>query len=87
MLYVLVGVEELLHAVDAALPAPPIVVELLIPYGRQDVVARLHREAEVIKEVAGEDGTTVEARLGEDQLAWAGEFAARPVSRRKRLSG
>jgi GTP-binding protein HflX len=81
------GVQELLHAVDAAVPAPPIEVELLIPYDRQDVVARLHREAEVVKEVAGEDGTTVEARLGEDQLAWAGAFAARRVSRRRRVPG
>jgi len=81
------GIEPLLEAVDAALPAPPIEVELLIPYDRQDVVARLYREAEIVKELAGSDGTTVEARLGEEQLAWAGEFAVRRVSRRRRLSG
>jgi GTPase len=81
------GIDELLHAVDAAIPAPPIEAELLIPFERQDVVARLHREAEVVKEVAGADGTTVVARLGEDQLAWAGEFTARPISRRRRVSG
>jgi GTP-binding protein HflX len=73
--------------VDAAIPAPPIEVELLVPYERQDIVARLHREAEVIKESSGEEGTTVEARLSEDQLAWAGQFTARRVSSRKRLSG
>jgi GTP-binding protein HflX len=80
------GVEQLLGALDAALPAPPIEVELLIPYDRQDVVARLHREAEVVKELAGPDGTEVKARVGEEQLAWASEFTVRRVSRHKRLS-
>jgi GTP-binding protein HflX len=81
------GIEGLLQGVDAALPAQPIEVELLIPYDRQEVVARLYREAEVVKELSGADGTTVEARLTEGQLAWAGEFTMRRVSRRRRLSG
>ncbi|MGH2691563.1 MAG: GTPase HflX [Actinomycetota bacterium] len=81
------GVEGLLEALDAALPAPPLEVELLVPFSRQDVVARLYREAEVVKELAGPEGTTVQARVGEEQLAWAGEFTVRRVSRRKRLSG
>ena len=80
------GVEELLEALDAAIPAPPIDVELLIPYDRQDVVARLHREAEVIKEHAGPDGAEVSARVTEEQLAWVAVFAVKPVSRRSRLS-
>ena len=29
-------------------PAPPIEVTLLVPFGREDVVARLYREAEVL---------------------------------------
>jgi GTP-binding protein HflX len=81
------GVDELLTAVDAALPAPPIEVELLIPYGRQEVVARLYREAEVIKAVEGDEGTTVNARVTDKQLAWVGAFASKPVSRSRRLSG
>jgi GTP-binding protein HflX len=80
------GIKGLLEALDNALPAPPLEVELLVPYERQDVVARLYREAEVVKELAGPDGTTVEVRLGEEQLAWAGEFTVRRVSRRRRLS-
>lgn len=81
------GIGELLEAVDATLPAPPIEVQLLVPYDRQDVVARLYREAEVVKALAEAEGTTIEARVGEEQLAWAGEFAVRRVSRRRRLSG
>ena len=76
------GIEGVLSRVEAALPSPPLDVELLIPYARQDVVARLHREADVSKAAEGNEGTEVHARLTEAQLAWAGEFATRPVSRR-----
>jgi GTP-binding protein HflX len=81
------GIDDLLEAVDAALPAPPIEVELLVPYERRDVVARLYREAEVIKVVEGDRGTTVNARVSDQQLAWVGAFVVKPVSRRRRLSG
>jgi GTPase len=81
------GVDGLLEALDAALPAPPIEVELLIPYDRQEIVARLYREAEVEKEISEEQGTRVQAKVGEEHLAWVGEFAVKPVSRRNRLSG
>jgi GTPase len=79
------GLEPLLERVEAALPRPPIEVELLVPYERQDVVARLYREAEVIAAEPNSTGTTVRARVREDQLAWAGGFSVRPVSRRFRL--
>ena len=81
------GVDRLLEAVDTAVPAPPIEVELLIPYDRQEVVARLYREAEVIKAVEGESGTGLTARVTDQQLAQVAEFAVKPVSRRRRLSG
>ena len=79
------GLDPLLERVEAALPRPPIEVELLVPYERQDVVARLYREAEVIAAEPNTTGTSVRARVREDQLAWAGGFAVRPVSRRSRL--
>jgi GTP-binding protein HflX len=81
------GVGKLLEAVDAAVPAPPIEVELLIPYDRQELVARLYREAEVIKAVEGDSGTRLTARVTDQQLARVAEFAVKPVSRRRRLSG
>jgi GTPase len=80
------GLETLLARLEAALPRPPIEVELLIPYERGDVVARLYREAEVLSAEPDTSGTTVRARVREDQLAWAGDFAVRPVSRRSRLA-
>ena len=80
------GIDELLERVEATLPSPPIEVELLVPYSRQDVMARLHREAEVTKTAERDDGTWVHGRLTDAQLSWAGEFAVRPVARRVRLS-
>jgi GTP-binding protein HflX len=79
------GLEPLLEQVEAAIPRLPIEVELLVPYERQDVVARLYREAEVLAADPDTSGTSVRARVREDQLAWAGGFAVRPVSRRSRL--
>jgi GTPase len=79
------GIERLLGRVEAALPRPPVEVELVVPYERQDVVARLYREAEVLSADPDTSGTQVRARVREDQLAWTGEYTVRPVSRRLRL--
>jgi GTPase len=79
------GLEDLLAAVDAALPAPPVEVELLVPYDRQDVVARLYREADVLAADPEAEGTHVQARVDERQLRWVEDFTVRRVSRRARL--
>ncbi len=79
------GLQSLLERVEEALPRPPIEMELVVPYERQDVVARLYREAEVLSAEPNTTGTLVRVRVREDQLAWAGAFSVRPVSRRSRL--
>ena len=79
------GLGELLQRVDTVLPSPPVEVELLVPYDRQEIVARLYREAEVGSAEAGPDGTRLRARVRDDQLPWIAEFTVRPVSRRVRL--
>ena len=68
------GLEALLVRLADAAPRPPYVVELLVPFGREDVTARLHRDAEVLSEEATERGTIVRARIGERDLAVAGAF-------------
>ena len=68
------GLEDLLALLAEAVPRPPYVVELLVPYGREDVIAHLHREAEVISEQPTEEGTVVRARLGEREMAVARAF-------------
>jgi len=69
------GLDKLLARVDDALPSPPVEVHLRIPYARQDVTARLHREAEVLRVEEGERGSEVWARVREDQWTWVREFA------------
>ena len=58
------GLEALLEMVGRAIPRFPVDVTVLIPHDRGDLVALLHREAEVLTEEAGEDGILVRARVG-----------------------
>jgi GTP-binding protein HflX len=57
------GIDELRARIDAALPRPPVEVEVVIPYHRGDLVARVHSEGEVLREEHREDGTFVSARV------------------------
>jgi GTP-binding protein HflX len=63
------GIEGVLEAAAAALPHPPVEVTLLVPFGREDVTARLYRNAEVLETEARQDGTVVRARVGARELA------------------
>jgi GTP-binding protein HflX len=78
------GLEELLRRVADTVPAPPVEVTLLVPFEREDVVARLYREAEVLDREPDTSGTVVRARVGERQLGWVKEFLIRPVRHRVR---
>jgi GTP-binding protein HflX len=75
------GLRELLEKVEAAIPRFPMAVTILVPYGREDVTAMLHREAEVLSEEAREDGTLVHARVGERGFAAVREFRVDPAQR------
>jgi GTPase len=81
------GLDALLERVSEALPQPPVEVRLVVPYERQDLVARLYREAEVLTAEPGETGTLVEARIRESHLPLVREYLVRRVSRRARASG
>jgi GTPase len=63
------GLDELMEVVEASLPRFPMDVTILVPWGREDLTAMLHRDAEVLSEEAGEDGTLVRARVGEREFA------------------
>jgi GTP-binding protein HflX len=58
------GTEGLLEELAARIPRPPVSVLLLVPFGREDVTARLYREAEVLSTETDTDGTIVRARVG-----------------------
>jgi GTP-binding protein HflX len=68
------GVEGVLEAVATTLPNPPVEVRLLVPYGREDVTARLYRDAEVLSVESNGDGTMVHALVGLRELAVARPF-------------
>ena len=68
------GLDELMEVVEAALPRFPVEVTLLVPYGREEVTAMLYRDAEVVSELARDDGTIVRARVGERTLAAIQDF-------------
>ena len=74
------GLEGLMARVEATLPRFPIEVTLLVPYGREDVTAMLHRDAEVLSEHAGDDGTLVRARVGERVFAAVDPFCVRGIA-------
>jgi GTP-binding protein HflX len=63
------GVDGLLGSMAEALPHPPTEVTLLVPFGREDVTARLYRDAEVLGTQTNDVGTLVRARVGARELA------------------
>jgi GTPase len=70
------GAEGVLEAVAATLPNPPVEVSLLVPFGREDVTARLYRDAEVLSVEPNGDGMLVRARVGLRELAFVRAFVA-----------
>jgi GTP-binding protein HflX len=57
------GLDELRQRIAADLPRPEIEVDLLVPYSRGDVVARLHAHADVQSLEHTVEGTRVAARV------------------------
>ena len=72
------GLESLLLRIEEALPLFPIEVTVLIPYGRDELVAMLHRDAEVLSTEATDEGRLVRARVGERAYATVAGFAVEP---------
>jgi GTP-binding protein HflX len=68
------GVEAVLEAVARAIPRPPVDATLLVPFDRADVLAWLHREADVSAVATETEGTKVRARLTAAQSARVREF-------------
>ncbi|MEW6059745.1 MAG: GTPase HflX [Actinomycetota bacterium] len=81
------GLEGLVERVARDLPRPPVGVTLLVPYGREDLVARLRRDAEVLSAEPTEEGTLVRARVDERVLAAVDGFLVRTRRRRAPAGG
>jgi len=78
------GLDALVERVAEEIPRPPVEVTVLVPYGREDLTARLHRDAEVLASEPAEAGTLVRARVGERELAAVRDLVVRPARRRVR---
>ena len=73
------GIDALRDLVATRLPRPDVDVEVLVPYDRGDLVARVHRDGEVLSEEHAADGTRLTARV-DGALAAALERFAVPVA-------
>jgi GTP-binding protein HflX len=72
------GIEALQQVIERRLPRPDVEVDVLLPYTRGDLVARVHRSAEVLGTEHTADGTVLRARV-DAGLAAALEPFARPA--------
>ena len=63
------GLDELRAAVERAIPRPPVVVDVVLPYDRGDLVSRVHQVGEVLEEQHTEAGTRLRARVFETLAA------------------
>ena len=60
------GIGELLAAIDADLPRTLVDVDVVVPYERGDLVARVYREGDVVSVDHEEHGSHLKARVAED---------------------
>jgi len=70
------GMERLRELIAARLPHPDVDVDVLVPYDRGDLVARVHRDGEVLSEQHEAAGTRLTARVDAGLAATLEEFAA-----------
>ena len=64
------GIEELLELISTSIPRPGVQMEILIPYTRGDLLAKLHAsEAEILEEEHRETGTRLIVKVRESLAA------------------
>ena len=68
------GLTELRERIAAALPHPTVCVDVLVPFGRSDLVARVHAEGEITTKDVTEHGTRLRARVFPDLAAALAAF-------------
>jgi GTP-binding protein HflX len=57
------GIDTLRQVIEARLPRPSVELEVLVPYTRGDLVARVHETADVLGSTHTADGTVLHARV------------------------
>ncbi|MWB99569.1 GTPase HflX [Agromyces seonyuensis] len=71
------GVDEVLAAIERMLPDPTVVIDLLVPYERGDVISTLHESGRVVETEYAEAGTRVRAMVSPELAGQLAEFAVR----------
>jgi GTPase len=72
------GVDDLLRVVGDRLRGSDLVVQLVVPWSRGDVLAAIHREGEVVGQSDGEESATLQVVLDDVGRARFAEFVAAP---------
>lgn len=57
------GIEELKLRIEEALPRPQLLVDVLIPYDRGDIVSHIHEDGQILTEIHEAQGTRMRARV------------------------
>ncbi len=70
------GQADLRSAIEARLPRPAVELDVLVPYERGDLVARVHERGEVLRFDHTERGTSLRVRVDETMAAELAPFAA-----------
>lgn len=70
------GVQELMEAIETDLPNPRVEVDLVLTYSDADLVARVHREGQVLSMQHLDTGTRINARVDERLAALLNDAAA-----------
>ncbi|MFD8497262.1 GTPase HflX [Amycolatopsis sp. NPDC059657] len=68
------GVQELVEAITDRLPRPEVVVEVVIPYARGELVSKAHADGEILEEEHLPDGTRLRARVRPELAAALQQF-------------
>ena len=70
------GMPEVIEAIESTLPRPQILVDVLLPYDRGDLVSRVHAEGEILLEDHTAEGTRLEAKVLPDLHGALASFAS-----------
>ncbi len=68
------GFDSFLRTLGDRLRALTVIVELLVPYSRGDVLAAVHREGEIVSTSEAPDGMRIRARLADSSAGRLAEF-------------
>ncbi|MQA09267.1 MAG: GTPase HflX [Pseudonocardiaceae bacterium] len=69
------GVDKLRATIADRLPRPEVLVDVLVPYARGELVARVHSEGEVLNERHTTEGTQLSARVRADLAGALKDYA------------